>query len=157
MTSVLKVDNIQNSSGTSAMSIDGSGRILTPARPAFSATSSGGFNITSGTITYDSEEFDIGGNYNASISEFTCPVAGIYSFSFSYYAVNTTTARASLYKNGSVYAIGHRVENNNSAAQSATATIVMQCSANDVIYIGQDEGSVHINTNYNHFSGYLIG
>ena len=156
MTSILKVDNIQNSSGTSAMSIDSSGHILTPARPAFSATSSGGFNITSGTITYDSEEFDIGGNYNASTSEFTCPVAGIYSFSFSYYAVNTTTARASLYKNGSIYAIGNRVESNGNHP-STTSTIVMQCSANDEIYIGWQEGSVHINTLYNHFSGYLIG
>ena len=157
MASILNVDQIRNAAGATAMTIDSSGRILTPARPAFSATASGGFNITSGTITYDSEQFDIGGNYNASTSEFTCPVAGIYSFSFSYYAVNLTTARASLYKNGSVYAYGVRVENNDSAPQSGTTTIVMQCSANDEIYIGWQEGSVHINTNYNHFSGYLIG
>ena len=38
MTSILKVDTIQNvSTGTTAMTIDSTGRVLTAARPAFSA------------------------------------------------------------------------------------------------------------------------
>ena len=148
---------IKDSTGTNtAMTIDSTGRILTPARPAFSATASTSFNITSGTIPYDTEQFDIGGNYNASTYKFTCPVAGIYSFSFSYYAVLATTARGSLYKNTSLYAIGNRVESNGNHP-STTSTIVMQCSANDEIYIGWQEGNVHIAPAYNHFSGYLIG
>ena len=148
---------IKDSTGTNtAMTIDSTGRILTPARPAFSATASTSFNITSGTIPYDTEQFDIGGNYNASTYKFTCPVAGIYSFSFSYYAVLATTARGSLYKNTSLYAIGNRVESNGNHP-STTSTIVMQCSVNDEIYIGWQEGNVHIAPAYNHFSGYLIG
>lgn len=148
---------IKDSTGTNtAMTIDSTGRILTPARPAFSATASTSFNITSGTIPYDTEQFDIGGNYNASTYKFTCPVAGIYSFSFSYYAVLATTARGSLYKNTSLYAIGNRVESNGNHP-STTSTIVMQCSVNDEIYIGWEEGNVHIAPSYNHFSGYLIG
>ena len=153
----LDVGTIRDAAGTNtAMTIDSTGRVLTPARPAFSATASTSFNITSGTISYDSEQFDIGGNYNASTYKFTCPVAGIYSFSFSYYAVNTTTSRGSLYKNTSLYAIGNRVETNGNHP-STTSTIVMQCSVNDEIYVGWQEGSVHIAPAYNHFSGYLIG
>lgn len=156
-TTELDLATIKDSTGTNtAMTVDSSGRVTTPARPAFSATASTSFNMTSGTIPYDAEQFDIGGNYNASTYKFTCPVAGIYSFSFSYYAVNLTTARASLYKNTSLYAIGNRVETNGSHP-STTSTIVMQCSVNDEIYVGWQEGSVHIAPAYNHFSGYLIG
>ena len=37
MASILGIDTIQHQSGTTAMTIDSTGRVLTPARPAFSA------------------------------------------------------------------------------------------------------------------------
>ena len=89
MTSILKVNNIQNSSGTSAMAIDGSGRVTTPAIPAFKVTrrNNGGSQAqltgsdifktgqTNGQITVN---YNIGSHF--ANGRFTCPVAGLYQF-----------------------------------------------------------------------------
>ena len=89
MTSIIKVNNIQNSSGTSAMAIDGSGRVTTPAIPAFKVTrrNNGGSQAqltgsdifktgqTNGQITVN---YNIGSHF--ANGRFTCPVAGLYQF-----------------------------------------------------------------------------
>ena len=83
MASELGVQTIQHTNGTDAMTIDSSGRILTPARPAFmvkwSATQSG---ITSANdffrLNFDEEVFDTGNNVSS--AAFTTPVAGVYHF-----------------------------------------------------------------------------
>lgn len=86
MASTLNVDQIGHStSGTTAITIDSTGRILTPARPAFSgkhfhaSTNSG----VTGTVIMNTEDFDIGGNYDNSTGIYTVPVTGIYRYSFS--------------------------------------------------------------------------
>ena len=80
MTSILKVNQIQNTAGTTAATIDSSGRILTPARPAFR-----GFEAyvqtdftTETVITNYTEDFDIGNCFNHTTGIFTAPVTGIY-------------------------------------------------------------------------------
>jgi len=83
----LGVGTIKEATGTTtAMTIDSSGRILTPARPAFSGThinsGSGNTGLT-GTIIMNTEDFDIGGNYDNSTGIYTVPVTGIYRYSFS--------------------------------------------------------------------------
>ena len=42
MTGILKVDTIQSSGGTTGLTIDSSGRMFTPARPAFYIRKTGG-------------------------------------------------------------------------------------------------------------------
>ena len=72
MTSIIKVDNIQNTSGTTAITIDSNGFPL-PKAMAFSATKSTTQSMASGTwtkITFDTEEFDTGNMYDASTSKF---------------------------------------------------------------------------------------
>ena len=156
MASIIGVETLQHTNGTEAATIDSSGRILQPAKPAFSATTTTGTNQTSGVINYNKEIFDIGGNYNPTDKAFTCPVDGVYSFSFAYYClVDANTCRAALHKNGTLYMYGHRVEGN--LNENGTTTIILECSANDVIDIRHESGEVHVNTNYTHFSGYLIG
>ena len=84
MTSTLKVNTIAHSGGTSAITIDSTGRILTPARPAFSGTHIAGGNTgLTGTLIMNTEDFDIGGNYNSSTGIYVVPVTGIYRYSFS--------------------------------------------------------------------------
>ena len=82
MSSVLKVSSIQDpTNSNTALSVDTSGRILTPARPAFRGTraytttdfTGSGLNITGYT-----EDFDIGGAFDASAGTFTVPITGIY-------------------------------------------------------------------------------
>ena len=90
MTSVLKVDNIQNSSGTSALSIDSSGVVTQPVVPAFrlefdgqSFTSAGTKDMLLDTAVdsagTDNRRFMQGGisitSGNASV---TVPVTGVY-------------------------------------------------------------------------------
>ncbi len=94
MASTLKVQNIQHTGGTSAITIDSAGRVLQPARPAFRAYMTGDQSAPSAntftTIQFNAENYDIGGNFNTSNYTFTTPVAGIYYFYLSYsYVANT--------------------------------------------------------------------
>jgi len=51
MASILKVNEIQHTGGTTAATIDSSGRILTPARPLFMAPgNASGYQNTSAAI-----------------------------------------------------------------------------------------------------------
>ena len=84
--STLKVGTIQDHANSiTAMTIDGTGRILTPARPFFRvgmATSQTG--ITGYTeIVFDTIKQNIGGHYNNSNGRFTVPISGIYQFGHS--------------------------------------------------------------------------
>jgi hypothetical protein len=159
MASILNVDKIRaNGSTTDGMIIDSSGRVTTPARPAFFAGCTGTNNQTSGTINYNSETFDIGGNYDPSTKQFTAPVDGVYQFSFSYYAVNASTARAALYKNGTTLIMrGPRALKVSSDAGAVTATMICELSANDTAEVKFDDGNVHTNIGYNYFCGHLVG
>ena len=108
----LLVQNIKHTNGTTAQTIDSTGRVLTPARPAFRARLDGpSSNATGsqGTIVFNNEDFDIGSNYNTSDGLFTAPIGGIYQFMFralaatnSSGAINSAgdTFYADFYKNG---------------------------------------------------------
>lgn len=86
MTSVLKVDNIQNSSGTDAISIDSSGRMKVGGNKiAWFAERSGdqtGYNGQSNAIPviYNDIKYNYGSGYSGTTGEFTAPVKGIYMF-----------------------------------------------------------------------------
>jgi hypothetical protein len=82
--STLKVQEIQHTGGTTAQTIDSSGRILTPARPAFRARIAGstGSHGDTGVLVFETEDFDIGGNYNTSTGIFTVPTTGLYHIMF---------------------------------------------------------------------------
>ena len=81
MSSILKVSSIQDpQNSNTAMSIDASGRILTPARPAFRGTRA--YLTTDFTTETDisgyTKDFDIGGAFDATAGTYTVPLTGIY-------------------------------------------------------------------------------
>ena len=82
--STLKVGTIQDhASSTTAMTVDSTGRILTPTRPAFRVEkrASNQDSISNGVntvVTFEHEVFDIGGNF--ANNKFTAPITGIYNF-----------------------------------------------------------------------------
>ena len=83
MSSVLKVDTIQNTGGTNGLTIDSSGRIAMPNQIVFSAhnvsSSNGTVNNTYDTNFLFSTIVSNDGNYfNNSTGYFTCPLAGNY-------------------------------------------------------------------------------
>lgn len=84
MASELGVQTIQHTNGTDAMTIDSSGRILTPARPAFSVSLSSG--VTAGfnnVIAFNTVNTNVGSHYDITNKRFVAPVAGLYHFAFS--------------------------------------------------------------------------
>ena len=81
----LLVQNIKHTNGTTAQTIDSSGRVFTPARPAFMVEVSSTYSHTSGnTIQYDTTSgtggFDNGNNFDLSNYKFVVPVDGQYQF-----------------------------------------------------------------------------
>ena len=132
MTSIIKVDNIQNSSGTAALSIDSGGRITKPKTPGFSAKGStaewrtlpdaaqwtrfvGGTTHTTGqsgnllnkyavdwTDASGGAMGDANNDFDASTGLFTAPVSGFYHFHFGAYAWKLSTGATNYYHINSV-------------------------------------------------------
>lgn len=85
MASELGVQTIQHTNGTDAMTIDSSGRVKQPAKPAFSVYLDA--NLASADyrnptkVPFDTKDFDIGNNVALDDDAvFTAPVDGIYYF-----------------------------------------------------------------------------
>ena len=82
--STLFVNNIKHTGGTSAMTIDSSGRILQQSRPSFHiAGLSSDFTISSGsdhTIEFSNVVHNDGSHWDTSTYQFNVPVDGLYHF-----------------------------------------------------------------------------
>lgn len=100
----LDVGTIRATNGTTAMTIDSTGRILTPARPAFSVfyNSSGTEGVT-GTVIFTGVHSNIGSHYNTSTGIFTCPVSGFYQFNLNAFGSGASNG-ATISANGQIVA-----------------------------------------------------
>ena len=80
MSSILKVDQIQNSNGTAGLTINTAGNVSLKV-PAFSAYATGAQatnTMASTVVEYNNEHFDSDGLYDTSTFRFTPNVAGVY-------------------------------------------------------------------------------
>lgn len=171
MAGIVGLTELQHTNGTSAATIDTSGRILTPARPAFRvekrASNQSISDSTNAKITFEHEAFDIGGNYAS--DKFTAPVAGIYHFEACLRCVaNGGTmefAAIYLYKNGSHFTdvIQIQTSSNNLGNSHINGGVTIQLAASDYIEIyGNISGTspvihAHATGQRTWFSGFLIG
>ena len=172
--SKLFVDEIASKTGTAdALTIDSAGRILTPARPAFHAriTASGTEGKT-GTLVFNAEDFDIGGNYDTSNGRFTAPTAGVYYFCYDALVSGSsgggvlpdgTASYFQFIKNGSegnwskrsyAYTLG--------AAQYNTMHLVecIQLAASDYVQVKVSSQYAYVDASGNYdptFQGFLLG
>jgi len=172
--STLKVGTIQDhANSNTAITIDSSGRVTQPAKPAFRAFLSS--NISNGNYTsaaasdfvFDSESYDIGGNYNTSNGKFTAPIAGLYHFNANMYGsgFGSGVAWASVYifvngtqvsrtindPEGGNYAFP-QITDNLQLTAGQEVTIRLGVSGDTTVTLsGSSDGSI---TN---FSGFLIG
>lgn len=169
----LDVGTIRSANGTSALTIDSSGRVLTPARPAFRAflsSNTGNVDYTSAAASdfvFNSESYDIGGNYNTSNGKFTAPIAGIYHFNANMYGTGfgsgVTWASVYIFVNGvqttrtindpegGAYAFP-QITDNLQLTAGQEVTIRLGVSGDSTVNVsGSGDGSI---TN---FSGFLIG
>jgi len=175
MASIIKVNTIQDATNSNtAMTIDSTGRILTPARPAFRATIAGSSSShgDQGVLIFETEDFDTGGNYDHTNGTFTAPIAGIYHFMFRSLTATTNGGVASndgdvvfadIQKNGSNVS-GTRAYSYFASAGAHHATLminqILQLSATDTIRINVPQEFVYSDTNAQNdptFQGYLLG
>lgn len=172
MTSVIKVDTIQNSSGTSALSIDSSGRV-TNNNPMFyvAKNSGGGAAAASGHITFNNVVQNVGNGWDSNNNYFNAPVTGNYLFNIVAFectsssgALGDTSARACIElsvdsgSNWTSLACGHAYDSVSSHANIGTS-VVYRLNAGDLVRMNVQENYAYFDTEnkYLNFSGALIG
>ena len=160
MASELHVDAIKHSGGTSAMTIDSTGRVTTPARPAFMARRTS--LQSAGVIIFDTAMVNIGSHYNTSTGVFTAPVAGLYSFSpvvLSDMDGSNQFFITAIRVNGSSYA-QEQVHTDLDNDFGGNFTVIASLSANDEVDVHTNYkiyGTSSATSNFTFWSGYLIG
>ena len=174
MTSTLKVDKIAHSGGTTGMTIDTAGRVLTPALPIFWAEKTATFNSTSSyqEIVYDTAHINQGNCYSTSTGRFTAPISGIYEFGYGHIGTSANNVhRMHLKKNGSYITIGgvakkyelrHQISDDDFNTNAQFVAYV-SLTASDYVSIwwktDNNDDSLYANSAecYNVFRGRLIG
>ena len=157
----LLVQNIKHTNGTTAQTIDSSGRVTLPQVPAFMARRTS--NQATGVVIFDTALVNQGSHYDTSTGKFTAPVAGVYSFSTVVLSNNDGTDnyfRSEIHINGTSYAIsqGYTYLDNDFGS---SFSVVASLSANDYVQVVAVTAPVYgtsaATSNYTHFSGFLIG
>ena len=96
MASLLKVENIAHTNGTTAVSIDSSGRVALPNRPYafvdFGATAAYVSHSAGSILIFDNAMVNDGNHYNTSSGVWTCPVDGLYQVNCSLLSQNANDA-----------------------------------------------------------------
>ena len=157
MASELHVDAIKHSGGTSALTIDSTGRVLTPARPSFEAKRTSGDVTQGNVVVWNETRHNIGGHYNTSTGEFTAPIGGTYLFTGQGFTNNTNNITLDLQVNG-VNRFRYQ-DDTNASYRSGTFSYITLLNATDVVRMYTTIGTAHFNPSglYSHFSGVLIG
>ena len=173
MASTLKVQNIAHTGGTNALTIDSTGRILTPARPAFSVKRNGNQGITNNTaekIQWNQKTFDIGSNFDHTTNYyFTVPITGIYQLQYNLRLENLDTAgsyvQIKLKKNSGTTLDTYTIDLNEEFTSDvdftmATHSNIYQLTATDTVYVEYHQSGGAVQTQIQSesvFSGYLVG
>ena len=165
MTSIIKVDQIQNAAGVGGLSIDSSG-FVAPKTIMFSATNSASQSMAGSYADYkiqmDTEDFDLGGYYDTSNYRFTPLVEGYYYVTAGVSLTGTQTIQARIYKNGAIHRIGSAIGTGAFGYNPATVTnIVYLNGSTDYVelYAVSSSGGVSTATGgaQSYFQAMLVG
>ena len=171
MTSVLKVDNIQNSSGTSAISIDDDGRVLKSNLPhvwlngtsTWQACSTSATTITLWGNTASDAVIEGGMSYSNGV--ITVPVDGVYLITgiISFELDNAEWGRLQIAINDTqkTQALAYNVSAGGQVENTVNLSGAYKLSANDTVRIKQYGSSTGVRylpeQNWSNFSVVLIG
>jgi len=173
--STLGIENIEHTNGTSAMTVDTSGRIAMPKVPAFAVRGYGsiqnnatinGLTLASGTdMIYNYTQIDINRDnaFDNSTGIYTAPVAGIYQIQAGFGYKNSSNYMAiRLYATTSDAAafgyVGTWANNDNNHTGRQLATIVEATVGQQFGLAMSDQYSTpSTEKSYLWFSGYLVG
>ena len=173
--STLGIENIEHTNGTSAITVDTSGRIAMPKVPAFAVRGYGsiqnnatinGLTLASGTdMIYNYTQIDINRDnaFDNSTGIYTAPVAGIYQIQAGFGYKNSSNYMAiRLYATTSDAAafgyVGTWANNDNNHTGRQLATIVEATVGQQFGLAMSDQYSnPHTEKTYLWFSAYMIG
>jgi hypothetical protein len=152
--------NYDGSALAERMRIDSSGRVTTPAQPAFYGGRTAGDVSPNTVFVMNDAQINIGSCYNTSTGSFTCPVAGVYFASF---GVMTQSAYSGdidffyIQKNG-VNIVSNYTTGRNATYQRIAATVLINCAANDTIRFRTGGTTIYgQSSTHSYGSIYLIG
>ena len=168
MTSVLKVDTIQSSGGTTGLTIDSSGRVARPQQPVFYAVATANFSHANGvysTLATWNANINRGSVFSTTTGKFTAPVDGVYLITAGLSFSGTSTDVGDgwgvrLWKNGSAFTnheIAYAQGAENGTEGNSNITIYMDLDANDYVEMGGDGSNDSINVLHIYFGGHLVG
>ena len=163
MASIIGVETLQHTNGTTAATIDSSGRMKVGGNKiAWSATRSGNQGSYDGTaqtdpVIYNNEVYDYGSNYSTATGLFTAPVDGQYVYHAGYYSPSIAALQIWIIVNGvrkETTVVG------DGTTQYVSGSGIVELSANDTLGIVAytNNASTTINENQFHtfFKGALI-
>ena len=159
MSSILKVDTIQNTGGTTGLTIDSSGAILKPVLPYGQASKGGSPQTPTNKITIRNNVISGGGlTVDTTNDRMIVPIAGLYAIGFTQLTDSTNTnTEVHMRKNGTqISGTSSQTHAGNSYA-TLSMHFIIELAANDYIEWWVAAGAVHNNVNYNNHYVYLLG
>jgi len=162
--SKLFVDEIASKpGGTDALTIDSSGRLLTPTRPSFKAKTSAtvAFGVNTDIVFNDVTSsgyglHNVGGHYNTSTGIFTAPIDGVYFFQFQVSQQSTSDTEVLLYLGTQDVGFARNFSDG-ANYDSLSCCQNLMLSAGNQIKARVVSGTAHCNASVASFSGFLIG
>ena len=162
MASTLKVNTIQHTGGTSALTIDSGGRILQPEKPHFHVGKTNGHVGASTTILWNSVIRDTESAYNTSTGKYTIPtgLTGVWWFGVQALANDTEFLEINM-KDGSTSIANARNRSDSGANINASTSINIAYYATagaEIALNTQASSSVYgTGSAYSYWTGYFIG
>lgn len=137
------------------------GRVRKTGQPAFRVTANAATTAQTGTIPWDTEYYDIGGNFDLANNRFVAPVDGLYNFEHQNLAGSNGNLNndIGIYVNGA-FRSGTRVrEDTGSSNWNTYVTFaLLDLNENDYVDVRVITGQVYNNSfTWICFQGYLVG
>ena len=159
MSSILKVDTIQNTVGTTGLTIDNSGAILRPVLPYGQASKGGIAQLPTNKIIIGTNVISGGGlTVDTTNHRMIVPIAGLYAIGFTQLTDSTSTnTEVHMRKNGNQISGSSSQTHAGNSYATLSQHMVIELSANDYIEWWVAAGAVHNNSQYNNHYVYLLG